>query len=198
MLWFSKLSASLIEKWCRRELQYSSDHIDIGLQTSNNGLWYLDLWLGPKIYLDISSEIFCKPKKLHSGCRGSTKSWKFLPKLQLENPPTSPPRWDRFFPFLLLPSPCFSIFPQSAAIKSKKNITRISSLDSTTVFPEIFCWKIRVLSQKVTKVTSKKVQNNGKNTRFYSKITEILTLPTFFIAFLCINFFQNLKFEKNF
>ena len=36
-----------------------------------------------------------------------------------------------------------------------------------TVFPEIFCWKLRVLSQKVTKVTSKKGQNNGKTQRVY-------------------------------
>ena len=59
------------------------------------------------------------------------------------------------------------------------------------VFPEIFSWKIRVSSQKVTKVTSKKAQNNGLITSFYTKITEFLTLPSCFIAFLLINIFQN-------
>ena len=58
------------------------------------------------------------------------------------------------------------------------------------VFPEMFCWKLRVLSQKVTKVTSKKVKNNGLITSFYTKSTEILTLPSCFIAFLFINFFR--------
>ena len=58
------------------------------------------------------------------------------------------------------------------------------------VFPEFFSWKLRVLCQKVTKVTSKKVKNNGLITSFYIKVTEFLTLPTCFIAFLFINFFR--------
>ena len=58
------------------------------------------------------------------------------------------------------------------------------------VFPEFFSWKLRVLCQKVTKVTSKKVKNNGLITSFYIKVTEFLTLPICFIAFLFINFFR--------
>ena len=60
----------------------------------------------------------------------------------------------------------------------------------STVFPEFFSWKLRVLCQKVTKVTSKKVKNNGLITSFYIKVTEFLTLPICFIAFLFINFFR--------
>ena len=58
------------------------------------------------------------------------------------------------------------------------------------MFPEHFAWKLRVLSRKVTKITRQKAKNNGENTSFYSKITVFLTLPTVFIAFLCINIFQ--------
>ena len=59
------------------------------------------------------------------------------------------------------------------------------------VFPNHFYWKSRLLGLKVTKITSKKAQNRGTITSFYAKTSRKMTLPTFFIAFLCINFFQS-------
>ena len=40
---------------------------------------------------------------------------------------------------------------------------------------------------------SQKAQNRGKITSFFTKISRKMTLPTFFIAFLSMNFFQSLK-----
>ena len=67
-----------------------------------------------------------------------------------------------------------------------------------SVFPEIFSWKLRVLCQKVTKITSQKAQNNGLITSFYTKISRKMTLPTLFIAFLSMNFFKVEKIENIF
>ena len=72
-------------------------------------------------------------------------------------------------------------------LKIKRSETELESLTwiecLLAVFPELFCWKLRVLSQKVTKVTSKKAQNNGENTSFLESNYWNLTLPSLFIAF---------------
>ena len=64
-----------------------------------------------------------------------------------------------------------------------------------SVLPEHFSWKSRISDEKRTKKTGEKAQKNGEKTSFQLDFSLILTLPTFFIAFLYINFFKSWSFS---
>ena len=64
-----------------------------------------------------------------------------------------------------------------------------------SVLPEHFSWKSRMSDEKRTKKTGEKPQKNGEKTSFQLDFSLILTLPTFFIAFLYINFFKSWSFS---